>query len=163
VVGRREYKNVRRNRAESNINHINSNNKKGIMIMISYSEDKLVKASDVAEVFKNSGIKRPYEDKERIQRMVDNSDIIISAWEDNKMIGLARAITDYSYCCYLSDLAVDKKYQNQGIGKQLVNKLQIILGKETSLVLLSSPGAVEFYPRIGFEKSDKAYVIARKK
>lgn len=131
--------------------------------MITYTEDKLLNAADVSEVFKKSGIKRPYEDIERVQRMIDNSDIIISAWDDKKMIGLARAITDYSYCCYLSDLAVDKEYQNQGIGKQLVNKLQIILGEESSLVLLSSPGAVEFYPRIGFEKTDKAYVIARKK
>jgi ribosomal protein S18 acetylase RimI-like enzyme len=131
--------------------------------MIIYSEDKLLRAADVAEVFKKSGIKRPYEDIERVQRMIDNSDIIISAWDDKKMIGIARAITDYSYCCYLSDLAVDQEYQNQGIGKQLVNKLQIILGEEPSLVLLSSPGAIEFYPRIGFEKTDKAYVIARKK
>ena len=131
--------------------------------MITYLEDKLLNAADVAEVFKKSGIKRPYEDIERVQRMIDNSDIIISAWDDKKMIGLARAITDYSYCCYLSDLAVDKEYQNQGIGKHLVNKLQIILGEEPSLVLLSSPGAIEFYPRIGFEKTDKAYVIARKK
>lgn len=131
--------------------------------MITYLEDKLLNAADVAEVFKKSGIKRPYEDIERVQRMIDNSDIIISAWDDKKMIGLARAITDYSYCCYLSDLAVDKEYQNQGIGKQLVNKLQIILGEEPSLVLLSSPGAIEFYPRIGFEKTDKAYVIARQK
>lgn len=72
------------------------------MIMITYLEVKLLNAADVAEVFKKSGIKRPYEDIERVQRMIDNSDIIISAWDDKKMIGLARAITDYSYCCYLS-------------------------------------------------------------
>lgn len=131
--------------------------------MVTYSDNKLLEAKDVAELFINSGIKRPYEDVKRIQRMIDNSDLIISAWADDKMIGIARAITDFSYCCYLSDLAVDKAYQHQQIGKNLVNRLQNLLGDEISLVLLSAPGAVEFYPKIGFEKSDKAFVIPRKK
>ncbi|MNP35658.1 Acetyltransferase (GNAT) family protein [compost metagenome] len=131
--------------------------------MITYLVDKNQKASDIAEVFKNSGIKRPYEDLERIQRMVDNADILITAWEGEKMIGLARAITDYSYCCYLSDLAVDKDYQKQGIGRNLITRLQTDLGDECSVVLISSPIATEYYPRLGFIKNDKAYVIARKK
>ncbi|MDQ6421766.1 GNAT family N-acetyltransferase [Paenibacillus sp. LHD-117] len=131
--------------------------------MITYAENKKLHAKDVAKVFKNSGIKRPYDDLDRIQRMIDHSDLIISAWDENKLIGIARAITDFSYCCYLSDLAVDQEYQNQSIGKNLVNRLQLLLGDETSLVLLSSPGAIHFYHKIGFEKSDKAFVIARKK
>ncbi|MGO4371657.1 GNAT family N-acetyltransferase [Paenibacillus sp. 2TAB19] len=131
--------------------------------LITYLVNKSLQASEVAEVFKSSGIKRPHEDLERIQRMIDNADITISAWDDDKLIGIARALTDYSYCCYLSDLAVDLNYQHQGIGKALVQKLQEVLGDETSLVLLSAPGAVDFYPRIGFEKSERAFVIARKK
>lgn len=131
--------------------------------MITYLVDKNQKASDVAEVFKNSGIKRPYEDLERIQRMVDNADILITAWKGEKMIGLARAITDYSYCCYLSDLAVDRDYQKQGIGRNLITRLQTELGDECSVVLISSPIATEYYPHLGFIKNDKAYVIARKK
>lgn len=129
--------------------------------MITYSNDKLQDARNVAEVFKNSGIKRPYEDTDRIQRMINNSDVMITAWVDGKMIGVARAITDYSYCCYLSDLAVDKEYQKHGIGKELINKVQKEIGEECSLVLLSAPGAVDYYPRVGFEKSDKAFVIKR--
>jgi GNAT superfamily N-acetyltransferase len=131
--------------------------------LITYLVNKSLQASEVAEVFKASGIKRPYEDLERIQRMIDNADITISAWDNDRLIGIARALTDYSYCCYLSDLAVDLNYQHQGIGKALVQKLQEVLGDETSLVLLSAPGAVDFYPRIGFEKSERAFVIARKK
>ncbi|WP_337100033.1 GNAT family N-acetyltransferase [Paenibacillus sp. YIM B09110] len=131
--------------------------------LITYLVNKPLQASEVAEVFKASGIKRPHEDLERIQRMIDNADITISAWDNDKLIGIARALTDYSYCCYLSDLAVDLNYQHQGIGKALVQKLQDVLGDETSLVLLSAPGAVDFYPRIGFEKSERAFVIARKK
>jgi ribosomal protein L18E len=84
--------------------------------MITYSDDKVQAAKDVAEVFRESGIKRPFEDLERIQRMIDNSDVVITAWVDGKMIGVARALTDFSYCCYLSDLAVDKNYQQHGVG-----------------------------------------------
>lgn len=131
--------------------------------MIHYSIDKVQAAKDVAEVFKNSGMKRPFEDHERIQRMIDNADILITAWVDGKMVGVARAITDYSYCCYLSDLAVDKQYQKHGIGTELVKHVQAKIGDECSLVLISSPGAIEYYPRLGFDKSDKAFVMGRKK
>ncbi|OBZ17059.1 GNAT family N-acetyltransferase [Bacillus sp. FJAT-26390] len=131
--------------------------------MIRYQEGKVVSAADLSTVFANSGIKRPYQDLERMQKMIDHADVIISAWDGEKLVGIARAITDYAYCCYLSDLAVDKAYQRNGIGKQLVERLRESLGAEVSLVLLSSPIAVDYYPRIGFTHSDKCYVIAREK
>jgi predicted N-acetyltransferase YhbS len=129
--------------------------------MLTLLNDKKQKASDIAEVFRKSGIRRPVDDLERIQRMIDNCDILISAWEGGKMVGVARAVTDFSYCCYLSDLAVDKDYQAQGIGKQLINEVQTVIGEECSLVLLSAPGAMEYYPKVGFARADNAYVIKR--
>ncbi|RIX53696.1 GNAT family N-acetyltransferase [Paenibacillus nanensis] len=131
--------------------------------MITYSEEMSQKAADVADVFKRSGIKRPYEDLDRIQKMIDNADILITAWEDGRMVGVARAITDFSYCCYLSDLAIDRDYQKHGIGSEMVKKLQSIIGDECSLVLLSAPSAMQYYPRIGFEKADHAFFMKRKK
>src|SRR5690554_2339083 len=129
---------------------------------IVYRDDKMQNASDVAEVFKESGIRRPFEDVERIQRLIDNSDIVISAWLDGKMIGVARALTDFSYCCYLSDLAVVKYYQKHGVGRKLVEMVQARIGDECSLVLLSAPDALDYYPRLGFDKADNAFVIKRK-
>ena len=129
---------------------------------IVYRDDKVQNASDVAEVFKESGIRRPFEDVERIQRMIDNSDIVISAWLDGKMIGVARALTDFSYCCYLSDLAVHKHYQKHGVGKELVRMVQDRIGDDCSLVLLSAPAAIDYYPRLGFDRADNAFVIKRK-
>ncbi|MCM3038681.1 GNAT family N-acetyltransferase [Paenibacillus motobuensis] len=129
--------------------------------MIVYSDDKEQNARDVAEVFQKSGIKRPYEDVERIQSMIDHSDIMITAWSDGKMVGVARAITDYSYCCYLSDLAVDQEYQKQGIGKELVQRIRTKIGDQCSLILISAPTAVDYYPSLGFERSDKAFLIRR--
>ena len=129
--------------------------------MIHYKDDKVQRAEDVAEVFRTSGMKRPYEDVDRIGRMIEHCDVLITAWDGDTMVGVARAITDYSYCCYLSDLAVDQAYQKQGIGKALVARVQQVIGEECSLVLLSSPGAVSYYPQLGFEKSERAYVISR--
>jgi GNAT superfamily N-acetyltransferase len=83
-----------------------------------YKVNSPVTAQEVAELFRSSGIKRPVDQLERIQRMIDHADLTITAWDGSKLVGIARAITDYSYCCYLSDLAVDRAYQNLGIGKQ---------------------------------------------
>ncbi|WP_207910912.1 GNAT family N-acetyltransferase [Paenibacillus albiflavus] len=132
-------------------------------MMIVYSDDKLQKAKDVAQVFLNSGINRPSEDLPRIQHMIDEADILVTAWDNGIMVGVARAITDYSYCCYLSDLAVDRNYQKQGIGKELVSKVQEMIGEQCMLLLLSAPGAMDYYPRIGFESVDNAFVIRRKR
>lgn len=131
--------------------------------MIHYQNSKALSAQDLSLVFASSGIKRPYQDLERLQKMIDNADIIISAWDGDKLVGIARAITDYAYCCYLSDLAVDHDYQRLGIGKKLVEQLRQTLGEEVSLVLLSAPAAVDYYPRIGFTHLDKCYFIARER
>lgn len=130
-------------------------------MVITYKETKDVRAEQVAVVFARSGIKRPHEDLARIERMIEHCDLLITAWDDQQMVGVARALTDYSYCCYLSDLAVDQAYQRSGIGKQLVARVREAIGEECSLLLISAPGAVDYYPKLGFEKSDKAYLISR--
>ena len=127
-----------------------------------YKINSPITAEEVAVVFQASGIIRPVDQLERIQRMIDHADITITVWDDDKLIGIARAITDYSYCCYLSDLAVDKAYQKRGIGKQLIKELQKQLNEETSLLLLSASNAMDYYPRVGFNKVENAFFIQRK-
>jgi GNAT superfamily N-acetyltransferase len=97
---------------------------------IVYKYNEPVKVEDVIEVFKNSGIKRPVDQKERIQKMLDHANVMLTAWDNNRLVGIARALTDFSYCCYLSDLAVDKDYQKRGIGKELINRIREIIGEE---------------------------------
>lgn len=132
------------------------------MTIIHYEESKTISASELAEVFRQSGIRRPVEDLSRLQKMLDQADITITAWEGNKLVGIARAITDFSYCCYLSDLAVHRDFQKKGIGRELVQRVQEKVGEEISLILLASPIAMEYYPRIGFQKIENGYIIPRK-
>ena len=89
---------------------------------IIYKYNELITAEAMIEVFKKSGINRPIDDKERIQAMLDHGNILVTAWDGGKLIGVARSLTDFSFCCYLSDLAVDRAYQKSGIGKKLDRK-----------------------------------------
>ncbi|WP_010280101.1 GNAT family N-acetyltransferase [Bacillus timonensis] len=130
---------------------------------ISYKVNESIKAEELSNVFRTSGIKRPSDDLKRLQRMIEHSNVLITAWDNDQLIGVARAITDYCYCCYLSDLAVNKNYQHKGIGKELVRLLQGHIGEEVALLLLSSPIAMEYYPKIGFEKIENGFKIPRKK
>ncbi|MNQ22609.1 Acetyltransferase (GNAT) family protein [compost metagenome] len=132
-------------------------------ITIDYRQDVPLDPADVARVFDRSGIKRPTNDLARIARMFAAPSLLLSAWVDNELVGLSRSLTDHAYCCYLSDLAVDKKYQGHGIGRELVQRTQAIIGDEVSLILLSAPDAMSYYPTLGFELAQNAYVIRRKR
>lgn len=117
----------------------------------------------IIEVYNSSGIKRPTVDKERIAKMYANSNLIITAWDNDKLVGISRSLTDYCYCCYLSDLAVSKDYQTSGIGKKLIELTKNEIGEQTALLLLSAPTAMDFYPKVGFQKIDNAFLIKRSK
>ena len=129
---------------------------------IQFRINEKVAASAVIEVFKNSGINRPVDDPKRIQTMLDNSNLIVTAWNGTELVGIARSVTDFSYCCYLSDLAIKKEYQKFGIGKTLIELTQQSGGEQTTLLLLSSSSAMEYYPKVGFEKVENGYLIKRK-
>jgi N-acetylglutamate synthase-like GNAT family acetyltransferase len=121
-----------------------------------------ISAKAVIEVFNSSGIIRPIEDVKRIQAMLDHSNLIITAWNGTELIGIARSLTDYNYCCYLSDLAVKKEHQKSGIGKILIELTQNTIGEQTMLLLLSTAPAMEYYPKVGFEKVENGFIIKRK-
>jgi N-acetylglutamate synthase-like GNAT family acetyltransferase len=129
---------------------------------IQFKINASLKAEDVIEVFKSSGINRPVEDLNRIREMLKNSNLIVSAWNGIELIGIARSVTDYNYCCYLSDLAVKLEHQKSGIGKTLIELTQQTIGDQTMLLLLSAEPAVEYYPKIGFEKVENGFIIKRK-
>lgn len=120
-------------------------------MIIDYKVNCRITSQQLAELFLKSTIERPVNESERLQKMIDYSNLIISAWDGNKLVGIARSITDFAYCCYISDLAVDKEYQFKGIGKQLIEKLKSELDNSISIVLFAAPSAMKYYPKIGLE------------
>lgn len=129
--------------------------------MITYKLGEEITATQLVELFRSSGITRPLDQPERISNMIKHCDILYTAWDNDKLVGVARAISDFSYCCYLSDLAVAKSHQQQGIGEALIQHVRDHLGDEVSLLLLSAPTAMDYYPKVGFELANNAFLIKR--
>ena len=128
--------------------------------MIKYLTNSKITTEQFIDLLMRSSLaeRRPVEDRECIEAMLENADILVSAWENEKLIGIARSVSDFSYCCYLSDLAVDKAHQKQGIGKELIRQTQSLLGPKCKIILLSAPAAIGYYPKVGFEKHDQCWV-----
>ena len=117
----------------------------------------------IADLYKSSGIRRPVGDLERIRKMYATSNLVVSAWDGRVLVGIARSLTDFCYACYLSDLAVRKEYQKQGVGIRLIEATQKEIGPETSLILLAAAAAMGYYPKVGFEKIENGFIIHRKR
>ena len=105
--------------------------------------------------------RRPAQDLARLDMMLRQADLIVTARLDGELIGISRAITDFSYCCYLSDLAVDARYQHRGVGKRLIRETHIAAGMNTALILIAAPAAESFYPKIGMKQVASCWMIPR--
>lgn len=129
---------------------------------ITYSIEPAVLTKEVIAVFDSSGIRRPTSDPDRITRMIAHGDLNICARHDGKLVGYARSLTDFAFCCYLSDLAVSKEYQKLGIGKELIRRTHEAIGEQTMLLLLAAPTAEGYYPHVGFEAVANGWIINRR-
>jgi predicted N-acetyltransferase YhbS len=107
------------------------------------------------------GGRRPIDEPERLEQMLRNADVIVTARADGKLVGVARAVTDFAFCCYLSDLAVDESHQHQGIGKRLIAETRAAAGVAASLFLFAVPSAEGYYPKVGMRPMHSGWVIRR--
>ena len=128
---------------------------------IEYSTAKKISAAEFISVLNRStlGERRPVDDEHCIADMLRHGNLLCTAWDSAKLVGVARSVTDFSYCCYLSDLAVDAAYQQQGIGKGLIRATQQALGPKCKIILLAAPNAVEYYPKVGFTRHNSAWLL----
>ncbi|GMU94895.1 GNAT family N-acetyltransferase [Ignavibacterium album] len=126
---------------------------------IIYKDDIMPDIDQIIDVYNSSIINRPTNDKERIKKMYSHSNLILTAWDNDKLVGISRSVTDFYYCCYLSDLAVRKEYQNRGIGKKLIELTKNKIGEQTALILISAPTAKDFYLKIGMQKIENGFII----
>jgi len=104
------------------------------------------------------GERRPVEDRDCIAGMIANSNLLVSAWDQEQLVGAARCLTDFHYVCYLSDLAVAASHQEQGIGRQLQKVAQQQLGPRCKLLLVSAPAANSYYEQLGYEEQPRCWV-----
>jgi len=128
--------------------------------MITYQIEPTVTLDEFRTVLVNStlGERRPVDNPERLSTMLQNANLIVTARENGLLVGIARSITDFCYCTYLSDLAVDESHQKMGIGKELIKRTKLA-APTAKLILLSAPKAVAYYPRIGMTQWEQCYVL----
>jgi len=115
----------------------------------------------VIELYNASGLgeRRPVDDRRIMSDMLRHANLVITAWDGELLVGIARTLTDFSYVGYLADLAVRASHQRRGIGIDLIQRTRQEMGPRSMLVLLAAPKAVEYYPKIGFTKHDSAWTL----
>lgn len=132
---------------------------------ISYSIDASITREQFIALLNASGLgeRRPVNDEQCIEGMLENSNLMVTAWHKEQLIGIARSVTDFHYACYLSDLAVHKNYQQLGLGlgKTLQNLTQKQLGPRCKLILLAAPDANRYYEKLGFTSNPRCWVLER--
>lgn len=131
---------------------------------VTYHINAQITAEEFRAVLAASGINRPIDDLPRLQRMLDQAQLIVTARDDDdagKLIGIARSLTDFCFACYMSDLAVDRAYQNRGIGRQLIDVTRHAISDQTTLLLIAAPTADAYYPKVGFDRLERGWLIPR--
>jgi predicted N-acetyltransferase YhbS len=128
--------------------------------MISYRTGNQLDLDTVIQLYQAStlGQRRPVEDRPRMAAMLENANLVITAWDGDQLVGIARSLSDFSFVTYLSDLAVRVSHQRQGIGRELIRRTQAA-GPEATLLLLSAPAAVDYYPHLGFQRHPQAWFL----
>ena len=126
-----------------------------------YSTTDAPTVAEFADVLRRSTLaeRRPMDDAACLAQMVSGASLWATCRRNGELIGVARSVTDFAYCCYLSDLAVDQAFAQQGIGRRLIAETRTRLGPQCLLILLSAPAAVEYYPHIGFTQHPSAWIM----
>lgn len=127
---------------------------------ITYQIENELSAAEFIDVLQRStlGERRPIDEPERIDLMLKHGNLIVTARLDGKLIGVSRSLSDFAFCTYLSDLAVDEQYQKMGIGKELIRQTKIASG-QAKVILLAAPKAIHYYPKIGMQHHEHCFFI----
>jgi predicted N-acetyltransferase YhbS len=129
--------------------------------MITYLSKAPLTVDQAIDLYQKStlGERRPVDRPDIFADMLKHASLTLTAWDGDQLVGIARTLTDFSYVAYLADLAVDAAYQQQGIGRRLIDETRAHLGPECMLVLLAAPKANDYYPKLGFEHNPRAWML----
>ncbi|MBI5832677.1 MAG: GNAT family N-acetyltransferase [Armatimonadetes bacterium] len=129
---------------------------------IIYRDDVQLGVEQAIDLYRRStlGERRPVDRPDVFEQMLRHADLVITAWADGVLVGIARTLTDFGYVAYLADLAVDEAYQRRGIGRQLLAETRARLGEACMIVLLAAPAAADYYAKVGFEHHPRAWIQA---
>jgi predicted N-acetyltransferase YhbS len=133
-------------------------------VNVSYQREPDLAPDEFIDVLVRSTLaeRRPVHDAGQIGRMLKHADVIVTARAGGSLVGVSRALTDFAFCTYLSDLAVDERWQRQGIGRELIRRTHEAAGLETTLILLAAPKAQTYYPHIGMDRHESCWIIPRR-
>ncbi len=134
-------------------------------MLVQYGQEPSLSPEEFIDVLMRSTLaeRRPVHDRDTIRKMLTHADVIVTARLDGLLVGVSRAITDFAYCTYLSDLAVDERHQRRGIGRELIRRAHEAAGLQTMLLLIAAPKAQTYYPHIGMTKHESCWIIPRRK
>ncbi|MGF1641331.1 MAG: GNAT family N-acetyltransferase [Rhodospirillales bacterium] len=132
---------------------------------VRYTVEAKLDPREFLDLLRRSGLaaRRPVDEPERIRAMVENASLVVAARDGRGLlVGVSRALTDFAFCCYLSDLAVDRALQGWGIGRELIRRTHEAAGGDrVTLLLLSAPAAMGYYPKVGLPRLDNCFGIVR--
>lgn len=122
---------------------------------LQFRADELPTPEAIAELYDAAQLRRPTGDLERLKRMFQGSNVVLSCWDDEaetpRLVGLLRGWTDFAFDGYVCDLAVHPDYQRRGIGEELLRRAQSIGAPEVQWILLASVIAKDYYAHVGWE------------
>jgi GNAT superfamily N-acetyltransferase len=132
------------------------------MMQVQFNLEPYLSPEEFVEILVRSTLaeRRPVNDRPTIEQMLAQADIILTARIGGLLVGVSRAITDFAFCTYLSDLAVDEAFQRQGIGRELIRRTHEAAGIGTTLILLSAPKAQSYYPHIGMTRHESCWIVS---
>ena len=131
------------------------------MSTITYRRGNDLQLDEVIDLYLSTslGVRRPMDDREIVADMLRHANLVITAWDGDLLVGIARSLTDYSYVAYLADLAVRESHQKLGIGVEMIRRTREAMGPRSMIVLLAAPAAIDYYPKIGFTRHGSAWIL----
>lgn len=112
----------------------------------------------IATLYRRAPLLRNTDNPERLWAAFEASSLVLTVWESDRIVGLARVLTDGVQTAVLCDLAVEPDVQGAGIGKRLIDEILTRL-PGVELILRDSTLSAGFYERLGFQAVQNAWVL----